>query len=308
VKGFDAILRLFFLKVPLARRLFDTEVEALYKLGNHNQIPRLFDRFVEQQELYLVQEYIEGQDLTKELIPGKQLPETEVIKLLQELLEVMAFVHQHNIIHRDLKPSNLMRRAEDGKIVIIDFGAVKEISSTQLQNNQKRTVMIGTTGYMPAEQLNGDPKLCSDVYAVGMLGIQALTGIAPDRLPKNPQGEVEWLDSIKVSPGFARVLASMVQENDRVRLSDASQALSALQALAPAPTVISGKTRSPIAYKLIILVLGLIGLGASGLTIYLSYNQPEVAPTPEEQTCKNTHVCGKMLENCEGKMENCEWR
>jgi len=93
VKGFDAILRLFFLKVPLARRLFDTEVEALYKLGNHNQIPRLFDRFVEQQELYLVQEYIEGQDLTKELIPGKQLPETEVIKLLQELLEVMAFVH-----------------------------------------------------------------------------------------------------------------------------------------------------------------------------------------------------------------------
>ncbi len=196
--------------------------------------------------------------------------------------------------HRDLKPSNLMRRAEDGKIVIIDFGAVKEISSTQLQNHQKRTVMIGSPGYMPAEQLNGDPKLCSDVYAVGMLGIQALTGIAPDRLPKNPQGEVEWLDSIKVSPGFARVLASMVQENYRVRLSDASQALSALQALAPASTVISGKTRSPIAYKLIILVLGLIG--AIGLTIYLSYNQPEVAPTPEEQTCKNPPVvkCWKI--------------
>jgi len=273
--------------LKLARRLFDTEVETLYKLGNHNQIPKLFDRFEEQQEFYLVQEYIEGPDLTKEIILGKQLPETEVIKLMQEITEVMAFVHQQNIIHRDLKPSNLMRRAEDGKIVIIDFGAVKEISSTQLQNNQKRTVMIGSPGYMPPEQINGVPQLCSDVYALGMLGIQALTGISPDRLPKNHQGVVQWPDSIKVSPGFARVLTSMVQENNAVRLPDASQALSALKAIAPAPTVISGKTRRPIAYKLMIVVMGLMALGAIGLTIYLSYKQPEAAPTPEEETCKN---------------------
>lgn len=186
----------------ILRRLFDTEVEALYKLGNHEQIPKLFDRFMEAQEFYLVQEYIEGEDLTREIILGKQLPESQVMELLQDILEVLAFLHQNNIIHRDLKPSNLMRRQRDGKIMIIDFGAVKQIG-TQLQRN--KTVAIGTPGYMPPEQSQGEPKLCSDVYAVGMLGIQSLTGKMPDQLPRDARGNIIWKNGIAVSPQFAAV-------------------------------------------------------------------------------------------------------
>ena len=269
-------------ELKLAQRLFGTEVEALDKLGDHSQIPKISDRFMEQQELYLVQEYIKGQDLTQEIIPGKQLPESQVKQLLQEILEVLAFVHQHNIIHRDLKPSNLMRRKEDGKIIIIDFGAVKQIG-TQLQQN--KTVAIGTPGYMPPEQRQGEPKLCSDVYAVGMLGIQSLTGKMPDQLPRDARGNIIWKNGIAVSPQFAAVLDKMVAENWCDRISSASEALSAMQAIASgSPTVISRKPRSVLAYKIIIMVMGLI-LGAIGLTIYLQSNKPEAAPTAE--TCKN---------------------
>ena len=82
-----------------------------------------------------------------------------------------------------------MRCYKDGKIVVIDFGAVKEIGTLTV-NAQRQTipsVMIGTVGYMPSEQASGQPKLCSDFYAIAMLGIYALTGVQPHELPKDPR-------------------------------------------------------------------------------------------------------------------------
>ncbi len=120
-------------------------------------------------------------------VKGVQLSENEVIQLLYDILEVLQSVHQQNIIHRDIKPSNLMRRDSDGRIVLIDFGAVKQIGSQlKYSQGQRQTVPIGTEGYMPNEQENGHPKLCSDIYAVGMTAIQALTGVFPHQLPKHP--------------------------------------------------------------------------------------------------------------------------
>ncbi|MBD2507411.1 hypothetical protein H6G91_09035 [Nostoc muscorum FACHB-395] len=81
------------------------------------------------------------------------------------------------MIHRNIKPANIRRRASDNKIVLIDFGAVKQIS-TQMPNSQGQTtftVAIGTHGYMPSEQANRTLQLSSDIYAVGIIGIQALT-------------------------------------------------------------------------------------------------------------------------------------
>ncbi len=165
-----------------AKRLFDQEAKTLEELGKHDQIPRLLAHFEENQKFYLVQEYIEGHDLNQEVIPGKQLSEAVVIKLLQNILEVLAFVHQQKVIHRDLKPSNIRRRQSDNKVVLIDFGAVKEIT-TQVVNPQGQTtftIPIGTRGYTPSEQTNGKPKLSSDVYTCGIICIQALTGINPN--------------------------------------------------------------------------------------------------------------------------------
>ena len=138
-----------------AKRLFDNEAKVLYKLNDHPQIPRLLAHLVVDEEFYLVQEYIEGKDLSQsEIIPGERWSEAKVKKFLVDVLNILAFVHQNNVIHRDIKPSNLIRRATDGKIFLIDFGAVKEISNMTLTQGQGNvlTVAVGTPGYMASEQ------------------------------------------------------------------------------------------------------------------------------------------------------------
>ncbi|MBW4635264.1 MAG: serine/threonine protein kinase [Iphinoe sp. HA4291-MV1] len=137
--------------LSIARKLFDKEAQVFYRLGQHGQIPQLFAHFEENGEFYLVQEFIDGHNFSQELTPGKRFGEEEVVKRLQEILEALAFVHQQRIIHRDIKPQNLIRRRTDRKIVLIDFGAVKEIGSLAVntQGQVSSTIAIGTPGYMP---------------------------------------------------------------------------------------------------------------------------------------------------------------
>jgi serine/threonine protein kinase len=136
---------------PHVVEFFEKEAAILERLGKqHPQIPQLLAHFSENQNLYIVQEYIEGQDLSKEIVLGKRLSEGYVTKLLQEVLEVLSFVHQQDVIHRDIKPQNLMRRHQDGKIFLIDFGAVKELASLMInaQGQLVSSLVIGTPGYM----------------------------------------------------------------------------------------------------------------------------------------------------------------
>ena len=225
--------------LQVARRLFDTEAQVLYKLGNHDRIPRLFAYFEENQEFYLVQELIEGHDLSQEITPASPgntggMKEDEVICILQEILEILDFVHQQNVIHRDVNPRNILRRDRDGKLVLIDFGAVKEIT-TQITNPQPKnslSVSIGTPGYMPSEQAHGNPKLSSDIYATGAIAIQYLTGITPHQLPKDPDTEeIIWQDKTSVSPEFAKILDKMVKYDFRQRYASAGEALQAIKEL-----------------------------------------------------------------------------
>lgn len=222
--------------LQVARRLFDSEAKILHKLGSHDQIPRLLAHFEENEGFYLVEEFIAGHNLDQELVMDQPLDEADVITLLRDILEVLAFVHQNQVIHRDIKPSNLIRRQEDQRIVLIDFGAVKQVT-TQILNNHSRTpqtVLIGSPGYVPSEQFRGQPKLSSDIYAVGMIGIQALTGINPamGQLPEDEEtGELVWRDQAQVSPAFATILEKMVLYDYRQRYSTASSALAAIQTL-----------------------------------------------------------------------------
>ncbi|MGK7875915.1 MAG: tetratricopeptide repeat protein [Xenococcaceae cyanobacterium] len=214
--------------LPIAKKLFEREAEFLCRLGENNQIPRLYAHFCEGGEFYLVEEFVDGDDLSKEIIPGKQLSEEQTVKLLQEILEVLAVVHQQNVIHRDIKPQNIIRRKRDGKLVLIDFGAVKEISvlTVDSQGQTSLTVGIGSTGYTPYEQFNGYPKLSSDIYAVGMIGIQALTGLPPNQLQKDPNTmEVIWRNRVQVSDRLGSVLDTMVRYNFSQRYQNASEAL-----------------------------------------------------------------------------------
>lgn len=217
----------------IAKHLFQREAEVLGRLGQHDQIPQLLAHFTQNQEFYLVQEYIEGHDLEAELPLGKKWPEFEVRQLLQELLEVLAVIHREGVIHRDLKPANIRRRDQDGKLVLIDFGAVKQASKhTSLDGKTKVTVSIGTVGYAPSEQTQGRPKLSSDVYAVGMIALQALTGKDPEHIPEDVKtGELQWRQLVEVTPNFAQFLDRMVRYDFRQRFESAMQALSALQTL-----------------------------------------------------------------------------
>jgi serine/threonine protein kinase len=229
-----------------ARRCFDTEAQVLYKLGNHDQIPRLLAHFEDNQDFYLVQEFIEGEPLTKELTEGNPWTEGQVIGLLREILAVLTFVHDQQVIHRDLKPSNLMRRRHDRSIVLIDFGAVKQVttqvvdSETELSN---LTISIGTHGYMPNEQIAGKPRFSSDIYAAGIIGIQALTGVHPKHLGEDYKGEIEWhLLAPNTSAEVKEILDRMVRYDFRDRYQTAQETLEAIASLPEAiasPSVIT---------------------------------------------------------------------
>ena len=211
--------------------LFDRETRVLYRLGQHDRIPELLARFEEDGYFYLVYQFIEGQPLYQELIEGKPWEEHQVIALLKDILQVLVFVHKQDVIHRDVHPQNLIRRTSDSKIVLIDFGAVKEIN-TSLQDTGNTRSRGGTQqDYIPPEQSMGTPKFCSDIYAVGIIGIQALTGMRPKQLRVDNLGNLIWQKNATVTPEFARVLDQMVLYAFPQRYPSATEALEALQNL-----------------------------------------------------------------------------
>ncbi len=215
-----------------AKRLFNSEAETLEKLGNHDQIPRLLAYFDENQEFYLVQEYVEGHTLAEELLPGKRWSESQVIQLLQEVLAILEFVHQQGVIHRDIKPDNIIRRTSDNKFVLVDFGAVKQLRTQMVTvgGQGSATVVIGTPGYMPTEQGQGKPRPNSDIYSLGIIAIQALTGLPATELQEDPEtGEIIWRHSVTVNPRLAAVLAKMVRYHFKDRYQTATEALQACQ-------------------------------------------------------------------------------
>ncbi|XZN89722.1 MAG: protein kinase domain-containing protein [Microcoleus sp.] len=223
-----------------AQKLFKREASSLELLGRHLQIPELIDDFQEQQKFYIVQEYIDGHPLKDELISDRPWSEAQVAQLLREILEIIVFVHDNGVIHRDITPSNLIRR-NSGQIVLIDFGAVKEIGSLQITaSGQTKTTTIGTRGYAPPEQLDGQPKLCSDIYAVGIIAIQAITGLDIDELlPHTRTGERVWHYSaddrpiVQISGSLKKVLNRMVRYHFNDRYQSAGDVLHDLRSLTP---------------------------------------------------------------------------
>lgn len=222
-----------------ALRLFRQEAEILEKLGHHDRIPLLLAYFEENNHFYLVEEFVEGNPLAKELIPGHPWTEEQAIALLEEILEILAFVHKNGVIHRDVNPSNLIRRKSDQALVLIDFGSVKAVSSQLAEGNGQtmRTIATGTPSYMPIEQFQGNPQFNSDIYAAGMIGIQALTGLEASDLPKlqdpslSATGEIAWRHRARTSADLANILDKMVHHYYGKRYKSADDAIADLEKL-----------------------------------------------------------------------------
>ncbi len=164
--------------------------------------------------------------MSQEITSGNHWKETDVIIFLEEMLKILVFIHKHNVIHRDIKPSNIMRRKFDGKLVLIDFGLVKPITTSGIL---KCTIPIGSLGYAPAEQVQGRPQINSDIYALGITTIQALIGVdTPMQLSIDETGEIVWRDLAKISESLAQILTKMVSYDFRKRYSTAAEVLNDL--------------------------------------------------------------------------------
>ncbi|MDJ0707439.1 MAG: serine/threonine-protein kinase [Leptolyngbyaceae cyanobacterium MO_188.B28] len=230
------------LVLKVARRLFMAEAETLEKLGQHDQIPRLLAYFESNQKLYLVQEMVQGRPLNDELLLYRHLSPAKRAKLLKnwgqqilkDLLPVLEFIHSQKVIHRDIKPSNIIRRESDKRLVLIDFGAVKQLSNRLAGEEPKAqlTIGVGTKGYVPSEQLGGTPHFSSDLYALGMTVIEVLTGRRPKALNRSSTGEVLWMDlAPDLNPVLADILSKMVRSDFRQRYQSARAVLQDLKKL-----------------------------------------------------------------------------
>jgi serine/threonine protein kinase len=211
-----------------AKRLFTKEAEILARLGNHSQIPSLLAYYPD--ELCLVQEFIQGHDLKQEIVRQEKVEEDRVISMVKEVLHILAFVHQNNVIHRDIKPSNIIRRESDNKLVLIDFGAVKEITGLQATTDGDTvfSIAICTPGYGAPEQQLGKPRLNSDIYALGIMAIEALTGESPTQIQEDRRMSQKILEEeTTIQPKFSQIIDKMVRAEWRERYQSVQEVLQA---------------------------------------------------------------------------------
>jgi tetratricopeptide (TPR) repeat protein len=211
----------------ISHNVLETEANPLEILAQQNdKIQSLITFFEENKNFYLVRKYIVGQPLNKEIVPGKSLSSEQVLNILLEVLEILVFIHERGIIHSNLKPANIIRREADNKLILTDFGAPQEAVSN----------LVGSSEYMPIEQAYRNSQFNSDIYTLGIIAIEALTGLAAREITnqknhKNTDAEkINWHPrSYKVKPKFAKIINKMVDLNYHNRYQSAKEVLNDLK-------------------------------------------------------------------------------
>lgn len=193
-----------------AVELFNQEAVQLDELGKHPQIPELLAYFTQENWQYLVQEFIDGQNLAQKLAHRGAFSETQIRQLLNDLLSVLQFCHARHVIHRDIKPENIILREKDNKLVLVDFGAAKSTTGAALN---KTGTSIGSPEYVAPEQMRGRAIFASDIYSLGATCINLLTARSPfDSYDTNNDTWV-WQQYLKtpVSNQLSRILNKMLE-------------------------------------------------------------------------------------------------
>ncbi|KYC42795.1 serine/threonine protein kinase [Scytonema hofmannii PCC 7110] len=259
----EKVLKVLIESSPKALELFSQEAAVLARL-RHPGVPKVeTDGFFHIETLQttspqskpcqlhcLVMEKISGQTL-EELFQqySHGCPQELVLNWLAQAMDILQELHSRKIIHRDIKPSNLMLRSSHSKgagtkgdrLVLIDFGGAKQVSSNPFRN-QSSSTRLYSTGYSPPEQIAGGvvgPP--ADFYALGRTTIEMLTGKSLTELANPATGELFWRNEVKISPQFADLLDDMIQEDVRSRPANAAilqKRLSKISQL-PQPSVFS---------------------------------------------------------------------
>ena len=218
--------------LTMARQLFEREARTLGKVGNHPQIPRLLDYFEDREQFYLVQEFVKGNNLQQEIKKNGVLNEEQVKEVLRELLIILRDIHAQKVIHRDIKPANIIRREIDNKLVLIDFGVVKNQVNTIAAGAEQTALTafaVGTPGFAPPEQLAMRPVYASDVYALGVTCMYLMSGKSPKNMECDPiTGDIDWLKYIDISEQFSEILLTMLEVAVKNRYKTAEEVLQAL--------------------------------------------------------------------------------
>ncbi|BAY78480.1 TPR repeat-containing serine/threonine protein kinase [Nostoc linckia NIES-25] len=217
--------------LTILHRLLASKVTILEQLAQeHDQIQKLVTYFEENEEFYLVEEFIPGNPLTDEILPAQPLREDQVISLLSEILEILVVVHSRGVIHQDIKPENIIRRDSDKKLVLVGFNTINEVSTNS-----------NGLEYTPIEQVNGNLKYNSDIYALGIVAIAALLGLPTNEIShlqsqKNRlTGEIVWRHkNLKISNKLAKIINKMVRFDYRKRYQYATEVLEELKKLTSA--------------------------------------------------------------------------
>ncbi|MEH2137763.1 serine/threonine-protein kinase [Nostoc sp.] len=246
---------------PLTKaiELFKQEASRLQELAEHPQIPTLLAYFEQNGYLFLVQQFIDGQNLLKEWQMWGSYSETKIRELLLDLLPVLEFIHLKGVIHRDIKPQNIIRRQSDGRLVLIDFGASKQLAATV---QTKMGTVIGSHGYTPLEQMqDGKAYPASDLFSLGATCFHLLTGVRPSNLWI--QEGYSWVGSwrqhlssvgkekVSVSIELGEVLDKLLQRDIQKRYQSADEVIAdltlGLPLLSSVPHTILSTTFTPTA-------------------------------------------------------------
>jgi serine/threonine protein kinase len=209
------------------RELFEQESLLLALLGKHPQIPKYFGSFEQDEQLYLVQEWIDGQSLEQELAQEGAFNEVKIRQLLHQLLTVLQFVHDSQVIHRDIKPANIIRRRNSGQLVLVDFGFAKSARNRSLE---KTGTWMGSAEYAAPEQLKGKAVFASDLYSLGVTCLHLLTQMSPFDL--HDSGEDAWIWRsylpFPISSSLEQILCKLVQKATKRRYTSATEVLADL--------------------------------------------------------------------------------
>ncbi len=210
-----------------AAELFEREAMRLDELGKHERIPELLAFFNQEERQYLIQEFIDGDDLAKELKTNGVFDERQIRELLDDMLSILEFVHQNGVIHRDIKPENIIRRKQDGRLVLVDFGAAKERD----ENSSATGTRIGSAAYIAPEQAVGKAKFASDLYSLGATCLHLLTNIEPTQLFDMAEGEWMWREYLgdnEISYALSRILDKLVEGATKRRFQSVKEVLEEL--------------------------------------------------------------------------------
>ncbi len=253
-----AIKQLYCAQIPgsaiaKAKSLFAQEAVRLSELGEHPQIPTLMAYFDQDDEFYLVQELIDGEPLVPSRWQARDNLETQLWRLLHDLLPVLEYIHDRQVIHRDIKPENIIQRASDGRLVLIDFGIARVLTETALIGN---ATLVGTPGYMAPEQMRGKVLPASDLYSLGATCLNLLTGANPNDLFDAIDERWQWRDRLpagtQLSPKAIAVLNQLIAPSLRQRAQSARAVLRELgnPPPPPPPAVETPATRRPLSQAL----------------------------------------------------------